>query len=189
MKKTLIAAALLAAAGCAQAQSATYAIDPTHTFVTFEAQHFGTSTLRGRFDKKEGTVQFDRAGKTGKVEITIDITSVSTGVGPLRRPPEEQGLLRRRRQPERQVRRRQVQLRRRQGHRGRRHAHDAGQDPPGDAEGQQLQLLPEPDAQARGLRRRLRDHASSAASGAWSTACRGIPDNMRLLIQIEAVKQ
>ena len=74
MKKTLIAAALLAAAGFAQAQSATYAIDPTHTFVTFEASHFGTSTLRGRFDKKEGTVQFDRAAKTGKVEITIDMT-------------------------------------------------------------------------------------------------------------------
>lgn len=83
MKKTLIATALLAAAGFAQAQGATYSVDPTHTFVTFEAQHFGTSTLRGRFDRKEGTVQFDRAGKTGKAEITIDMTSVSTGVGPL----------------------------------------------------------------------------------------------------------
>ncbi len=83
MTKTLLAATLLATAGFAQAQSATYAIDPTHTFVTFEAKHFGTSTLRGRFDRKEGTVQIDRAGKSGKAEITIDITSVSTGVGPL----------------------------------------------------------------------------------------------------------
>ena len=83
MTKTLLATALLATAGFAQAQSATYAIDPTHTFVNFEASHFGTSTLRGRFDRKEGTVQFDRAGKTGKAEITIDIGSVSTGVGPL----------------------------------------------------------------------------------------------------------
>lgn len=83
MTKTLLATALLAATGFAQAQSATYAIDPTHTFVNFEAKHFGTSTLRGRFDRKEGTVQFDRAGKSGKAEITIDIGSVSTGVGPL----------------------------------------------------------------------------------------------------------
>lgn len=83
MTKTLLATALLAAAGFAQAQSATYTIDPTHTFVNFEAKHFGTSTLRGRFDKKEGAVQFDRAGKSGKAEITIDIASVSTGVGPL----------------------------------------------------------------------------------------------------------
>ncbi len=83
MNKTLIAAALLAASTLAQANSATYGIDPTHTFVTFEAKHFGTSTLRGRFDKKEGSVTIDRAAKTGKAEITLDMTSVSTGVGPL----------------------------------------------------------------------------------------------------------
>ena len=74
----LVAAATLAA-GAAQAQSATYAIDPTHTFVTFEISHFGTSTNRGRFDKKEGTVQFDKAGKTAKVDLTIDVASISTG--------------------------------------------------------------------------------------------------------------
>jgi polyisoprenoid-binding protein YceI len=84
MKKTAIVLALItAAAGAAQAQSATYAIDPTHTFVTFEAKHFNTSTLRGRFDKKEGAVVFDRKAKTGKAEITIDTSSISTGVGPL----------------------------------------------------------------------------------------------------------
>jgi polyisoprenoid-binding protein YceI len=80
--KTQIAVAALAltlAAG-AQAQGATYAIDPTHTFVTYEVGHFGTSTNRGRFDKKEGTVQFDKAAKTGKVEVVFDLKSVSTGV-------------------------------------------------------------------------------------------------------------
>jgi polyisoprenoid-binding protein YceI len=81
MKKILIATALLASATFAQAQ--TYGIDPTHTFVNFEAKHFGTSTLRGRFDKKEGSVTLDRAAKTGKAEITIDVNSVSTGVAPL----------------------------------------------------------------------------------------------------------
>jgi polyisoprenoid-binding protein YceI len=84
MKKTLLALTAASAlfATAAQAQSATYAIEPTHTFVTFEIDHFGTSTNRGRFDKKEGTVQFDRAGKTGKVDITIDVDSVNTGTGP-----------------------------------------------------------------------------------------------------------
>jgi polyisoprenoid-binding protein YceI len=77
-----LTAALLLAAGAAQAQSATYAIDPTHTFVNFEIGHFGTSINRGRWDKKEGTVQFDRAGRTGKVDITIDMNSINTGVGP-----------------------------------------------------------------------------------------------------------
>ena len=80
MHKTLIAAAALAVAGFAQAETATYSIDPTHTFVTFEANHFNTSTLRGRFDRKEGSVKVDRAAKTGSADITIEAASVSTGV-------------------------------------------------------------------------------------------------------------
>ena len=81
MRKSLFALAAVATmfAGAAQAQSANYAIDPTHTFVTFEISHFGASVNRARFDKKEGTVQFDRAGKTGKVEISFDATSVNSG--------------------------------------------------------------------------------------------------------------
>lgn len=82
MRKSLfsllaVAAATAMTAGAAQA--APYAIDPTHTFVTFEISHFGATTNRGRFDKKQGTVDFDRAAKTGKVDITIDTTSVNTG--------------------------------------------------------------------------------------------------------------
>ena len=78
-----IAAAALAVAGLsAGAQAATYAIDPTHTNVYFEAKHFGTSTNRGRFDKKSGTVEFDRAAKTAKVNVTVDTTSVNSGVAP-----------------------------------------------------------------------------------------------------------
>ncbi len=80
---TALATVLTAAFGAARAEIATYTIDPTHTFVTFEATHFGTSTLRGRFDKKEGSVALDKAGKSGKADITIDTTSVSTGVAAL----------------------------------------------------------------------------------------------------------
>ena len=81
MRTSFIALAAAAAlvTGLAQAESASYTIDPTHTFVTFEINHFGASVNRGRFDKKEGTVQFDRAGKTGKVEISFDATSINTG--------------------------------------------------------------------------------------------------------------
>ena len=76
----LAAAAVLSTAGIAQA--ADYAIDPTHTFATFEIGHFGASVNRARFDKKQGTVEFDRAAKTGKGDITIDTTSVNTGTPP-----------------------------------------------------------------------------------------------------------
>ncbi|MBI2750904.1 MAG: polyisoprenoid-binding protein [Burkholderiales bacterium] len=81
MRKSLFGLAIattLLSAG-AHAESAAYAMDPSHTFVSFEIGHFGTSTNRGRFDKKEGTVQLDRAGKAGKVEVTIDTASVNTG--------------------------------------------------------------------------------------------------------------
>jgi polyisoprenoid-binding protein YceI len=77
-----IATALGTLAGAASAQSATYTIEPTHTFVYWEARHFGTSTVRGRFDKKEGTIAFDKTAKTGKAEITIDMNSINTGVAP-----------------------------------------------------------------------------------------------------------
>jgi polyisoprenoid-binding protein YceI len=81
MRKSLLclAVATTFVAGMAQAETSTYAMDPTHTFVTFEIGHFGTSTNRGRFDKKEGSVQLDRAAKSGKVEVTIDTTSINTG--------------------------------------------------------------------------------------------------------------
>jgi polyisoprenoid-binding protein YceI len=81
--KRLLAATLLGLALGLPAQAATYAIDPTHTFVIYEVGHFGTSTNRGRFDRKEGTVMFDRAARTGKVEISFDMGSVSTGVAML----------------------------------------------------------------------------------------------------------
>jgi polyisoprenoid-binding protein YceI len=80
MRSTLFAlAAASLFATAAQAAPATYAIDPTHTFATFEIDHFGASTNRARFDKKSGNVQFDKAAKTGKVEVTLDMTSVNSG--------------------------------------------------------------------------------------------------------------
>lgn len=73
------AAIVLVAGTAATAHAAEYSVDPTHTYVTWEAQHFGTSTNRGRFDKKDGKVSFDAKAKTGKVSLTIDMNSISTG--------------------------------------------------------------------------------------------------------------
>ncbi len=72
---------LLAASACASAQSATYQLDPLHTHVMFEIDHI-ISTNRGRFDKKEGVVEFDPQGKTGSVSLTLDMSSINTGVAP-----------------------------------------------------------------------------------------------------------
>ena len=75
-----VAATLLAAASLAQAEAVTYAVEPLHTYVTFEVRHFATSTNRGRFDKKEGSITLDRAAKTGRADITIDTASISSGL-------------------------------------------------------------------------------------------------------------
>ena len=76
------AASITLAMGSAHAQSASYAIDPTHTFASFEIDHFGAAVNRGRFEKKEGTITLDKAAKTGKVEITFQISSITTGTPP-----------------------------------------------------------------------------------------------------------
>jgi len=77
------ALALLAAAGGALAAPATYRFDPTHTFVTFELLHFGTSTIRGRVGPLDGYAVLDRAARTGRVQVEIDPALASTGVAPL----------------------------------------------------------------------------------------------------------
>jgi polyisoprenoid-binding protein YceI len=78
-KLSLIVAALGFAAAAAHAESATYAIDPNHSFATFEIGHFGTSTNRGRFNKTAGTVTLDKAARTGALDVTVDTTSLDTG--------------------------------------------------------------------------------------------------------------
>ena len=74
--------AVMAAIGftaAAHAESATYAIDPNHTFASWEIAHFATSTNRGRFNKTSGTVTLDKAAKTGSLDVTVDTTSLDTG--------------------------------------------------------------------------------------------------------------
>lgn len=80
MKKTLIAAAFATFfAGQAMAAPQTYVIDSTHTFPRFSYSHMGLSKQILRFDKTTGTVVFDKEAKEAQVDVTIDMTTVSTG--------------------------------------------------------------------------------------------------------------
>lgn len=54
-----------------------YTTDPNHTFVTFGVRHFGASTVTARFNDVEGTVGFDPVAKTGSADITIKTTADS----------------------------------------------------------------------------------------------------------------
>ena len=80
MKQHIALAALAALVSApAFATPETYAVDNTHTFPRFEYSHFGYSNQIHRFNKTSGTIVYDAAAKTGKVDITIDTKSVDTG--------------------------------------------------------------------------------------------------------------
>jgi len=74
------AAALFAASLAAQAAPVSYNIDPQHTFPSFEADHMGISTWRGKFDRTSGTVTMDREAGTGTVDIVVDMNSGDFGL-------------------------------------------------------------------------------------------------------------
>lgn len=83
MKKSVaVILGLSFASGGVFAQTATYKVDATHTRAVWEAKHFGTSTNRGHWDKTDGEISLDKAAKTGKAEIIIDMASINTGVAP-----------------------------------------------------------------------------------------------------------
>jgi polyisoprenoid-binding protein YceI len=70
-------------AGTAAAAPETYTIDSRHTFPSFEVNHLGFSTQRGRFNITTGKVVLDRAARTASVDIQIDVRSVDTGLDKL----------------------------------------------------------------------------------------------------------
>jgi len=80
MKKTFLAAAFATFfAGQALAAPQTYVVDSSHTFPRFSYNHMGLSKQILRFDKTTGTVVLDKEAREAKVDVTIDMTSVSTG--------------------------------------------------------------------------------------------------------------
>lgn len=75
-----LAMVLAAAATPSHGAATSFEVDPSHTWVTYEIVHFGTSTNRGRLPVKAGKVQFDAQSRTGKVDVTIDTTAPASGV-------------------------------------------------------------------------------------------------------------
>lgn len=77
---SLLAGSLLfIGAQTAFAAEQTFVIDSTHTFPNFSYSHFGLSTQHSKFSNTQGTVVLDTEKRTGKVDVTIDMTSVQTG--------------------------------------------------------------------------------------------------------------
>ena len=71
----------LLAALPALAEPVSYSFDPAHSKVWWEVRHFGTSTHRGRFDAApQGSITIDREAARGQVSLSVDTSSVSSGV-------------------------------------------------------------------------------------------------------------
>lgn len=70
-----------AIATAAVAAPASYKVDPEHTYPSFEADHFGgVSVWRGKVKQTTGDIVLDKAGQSGTVDVTIDMTTIDSGL-------------------------------------------------------------------------------------------------------------
>ena len=79
MTQCLSALLLTITAAAALAAPETYVLDGSHTYPRFSYSHLGFSTQLSRFNTTTGKVVFDKAAKSGSVDIEIDAKSVDTG--------------------------------------------------------------------------------------------------------------
>src|ERR1700761_1530093 len=71
-------AALMGAS--AYAAPVTYTLDPSHTYPSFEADHFnGVSVWRGKFNTTSGKVVYDKDAKAGSIDVTVVFSSANFG--------------------------------------------------------------------------------------------------------------
>ncbi len=58
--------------------STVWTIDPTHTQIEFSVRHMGLSTVRGRFNAFEGTVETGADGRPSAIVVDIETASIDT---------------------------------------------------------------------------------------------------------------
>lgn len=74
---------LLLSASLALAQTSTWVPDKAHSGVDFSILHMGLSNVRGHFGNIGGTITLNESDITkSAVDVTIDVSTVSTGVAP-----------------------------------------------------------------------------------------------------------
>lgn len=68
------------AAAQALPAAGSYQIDPAHSFAYFGARHHVVGLVRGRFEKVTGTITASKDLAACSVDVTIDVSSISTQV-------------------------------------------------------------------------------------------------------------
>ena len=82
MKRSALLTGILAIASpLAMAQTSTWAIDPAHSEIDFVVRHMAVSNVHGRFGNIQGNVVMNDTDATkSSVQVTIDVTTLDTGV-------------------------------------------------------------------------------------------------------------
>ncbi len=81
MNRIVLASMAALISASAFAAPVTYTLDPSHTYPSFEADHFGgLSVWRGKFDSTSGTVVYDKEAKSGSIEVTVDMNTIDFGM-------------------------------------------------------------------------------------------------------------
>lgn len=83
MKRLATFAALVGFAAAVHAAPETYVIDAGLTSSQFSYRTLGVSSQSHRFERIRGKMVFDHATRTGSADVTIDATSVNTGLDAL----------------------------------------------------------------------------------------------------------
>jgi polyisoprenoid-binding protein YceI len=84
MNRFLLASIAAAASATAFAAPVTYVLDPHHTYPSFEADHMGgLSVWRGKFTDTTGKVVYDKAAKSGSIDVTVNMSSIDFGMAKL----------------------------------------------------------------------------------------------------------
>ncbi len=79
MMKPLLACIGLVALTLPAWAADTYTFDPEYTAASFEVDHLGFTTQRGRFNKAQGHAVLDLAAHQGAVEFSIETNSLDMG--------------------------------------------------------------------------------------------------------------
>jgi polyisoprenoid-binding protein YceI len=81
MNRIVLASMAALVGASAFAAPVTYILDPSHTYPSFEADHMGgLSVWRGKFTATSGKVVYDKAAKSGSLDVTVDVSSVDFGM-------------------------------------------------------------------------------------------------------------
>jgi polyisoprenoid-binding protein YceI len=81
MNRVLITCIAAFITASAVAAPVTYVLDPSHTYPSFEADHMGgLSIWRGKFTSTSGNVVYDKAAKSGSIDVTVAVNSIDFGM-------------------------------------------------------------------------------------------------------------